>query len=162
LFLLTCYVELVKSWVTSKISCAVVIEDPWVLRTLQRQESSHPRIHRVSSFGPLLSDFMIWRLRFPLSRLLFLMRSLRSYLNTRTIPKLRNVPPYWIFSWVENRCFSTKKTFTDAYTGRLDAILGSLHCSTIRWTPLTLTKDHLRQLHEQDQPFIVTPRYASL
>lgn len=173
LFLLVCYSQLFREWVSRADQRArriVIIEDPWLLAVLRQHHANDPQVS-VPSIGRyrLLLDVAYWLARMPLCIGYTLQWALRSMVLARLWFPTRSERPneqdhdvVWIYTWIDDRCFSTPGALQDVYTGRLGELL-SRHGQRVKWlTPLKMATRDFWRLRGVASKVVVSPRVLQL
>ncbi|MBI4353714.1 MAG: hypothetical protein HY595_00610 [Candidatus Omnitrophica bacterium] len=169
-FLLICYTRLIDAWLCSTppatVRC-IVVEDPWLALTLRWQFGRDLRVAwRGVGLAACARDALKWLSRVPRAVLATVRSAMTSYGLVRLwFPRTweslegRRRDTTLLYTWIRPECFQQPGRLSDAWTGRLDAMLTAAGERVTRLTPAEIPPPLLRRLRQHAVPCLVTPRY---
>jgi hypothetical protein len=172
-FVLICYAELVESWLNEGRNVSlriVVVENPWLMRVFRKTYAQDERVScHGSEWGHCLLDACYWLARIPLVTGYALFWPSWAMLVARFSFFLRKDDPVeagrhkvLLYTWLEERCFSSSGRIRDPYMGRLDEILNKHGAHVERLTPLKIPGRFVHGVKQLPAPFVVTSRYLRI
>lgn len=172
LFLLYGYACVAREWLTQPDEPSIriaVVEDPWLAIVL-RQWTAHSRQAQCAGgdWAGTIPQTAVWCLKAAWTRCYFLLWAAWLWFHTRhgsrETPSTRRQDEratVLLFTWIDDRCFSTTGAFHDSYTGRLEQLLTRRGIAVRRFTPLHvgISRGWLRRLQQKFPRIIVTAQY---
>ena len=173
LFLLVCYAELIRSWLSETPGTTrriVVVENPWLAWLLRCHLAGETRIvfWRVG-WWPCVRDAAGWLVRLPLATMRVILWAVKSLVVVRwtfrgsTDPLDGRSPrAVLIYTWIHPRSLVRPGHLTDPWTGRLQEILTTQGERVKRLTPLQIPSTLMEPLRALAPQLIVTARYLTV
>jgi len=172
LFLLVCYAELIRRWLSEDAprACAVVVDDPWLRAVLTQALRSDTRVRLMNrGWAGCVRQVFLEALRIPSRRMYRLVGGLLSmgvarwhFPDADQAIEAGQDRLILLYSWIFPQSFSTSGQFHDPYTGRLEQLLREHGSSIRRLTPLDIgiRSGLWSQLRRLASGCVIAPRYV--